>query len=403
MKRKLMISAALMACGMASQLNAQQTVYITGSTAFRSVVFQAITNSFDGGAVPTIATRDGSATSGNNGNYMVFNGTAGGVNTWITCHWTGSEDGIASVATPGSFPEFFLLTDGSVTGISSSKPGTGETNTVPIAPDFCFADSSQTVSLTPTPALTGMGTNSPAGICGVVPFVWAKNNNSGQTSGPWFNLTNINDSAVRKILSGKQKGALLTGVATDTTNNVYCVGRNNRSGTRVNALAISKFGVKTAVTQFTIGGNPSDGTLTLASAGFNNGYNSGGDVAKALGVSGSMAQADPITLGNTGWLAVGYLGIGDAKTLGTGFWLTYQGIPYNDGNVEEGHYNFWNYEYILGKPGISGYAQTLANNLANFLVPSFSGGATIGNQDTSVGLTFMNATKSSDTADPSHK
>lgn len=399
--QKSLSAAALLALGLVSPANAD-TIYITGSTAFRSVAFQALTNSFD--AIPTIATRDGSAASGNNANWMVFHGTVATADEWVACHWTGSEDGIASVATPGSFPENWLLTDGTVTGISSSKPSSTETNASAglFVPDFCFADSSQAASLTPTPALTGAGTNTPAGICGVVPFVWAKNTNSSQVTGPWVNLTNINDSGARKILNGKQKAALLTGIATDATNFVYCVGRNNRSGTRVDTLAVSKYGIKTVVVQYSIGGNPFVGGLTLASAGFNGGYNSGGDVAKALLVDGSMEQADPIS-GGTGWLAVGYLGIGDAKTLGTAFWLTYQGVPYNDGNVEEGHYNFWNYEYIYGKSGITGQGATLAANLANFLVPSFSGGSSPSAIDTSVGLTFMNATKASDTADPSHK
>src|SRR5882724_3836545 len=172
--QKSLSAAALLALGLVSQANAD-TVYITGSTAFRSAVFQAITNSFD--AVPTIATRGGSATSGNNGSYMVFHGTVSAADEWVTCHWTGSEDGIAAVAVPGSNPEFFLLTDGSVTGISSSNPTSTETNTVSIPPDFCFADSSQAASLTTTPLLTAMGTNTPGGICGVVPFVWAKNKN----------------------------------------------------------------------------------------------------------------------------------------------------------------------------------------------------------------------------------
>src|ERR1051326_2987405 len=150
--------SVLLALGLASSASAVNFVYITGSTAFRSAAFNGITNSFD--AVPQIATRDGSAASGNNANWMLFHGNIGGVETWVDCHWSGSEDGIAATAQPGSNPTYFLKTDGTVSyTISSGKPGTTETNTSPSTPDLAFADSSQIVSLTPTPLLVKMGTN----------------------------------------------------------------------------------------------------------------------------------------------------------------------------------------------------------------------------------------------------
>jgi hypothetical protein len=405
---KLAIAGAL-GLGLSTAANAQNFIYLTGSTAFRSVAFQAITNSFD--AVPTIATRDGSATSGNNANYMVFHGNVSGADTWVACHWTGSEDGVASVAAPGSNPEFFLLTDGSVTGISSAKPTSSETNTTPIAPDLCFADNSQQVSLTKTPSLTAMGTNqnrfgTPAGVVGVVPFTWAKNKNLTPCSG-WLNLTNLTATTARAaIKSGGVIAALLTGVPTDTTNYVYCVGRNNRSGTRTDTLIATKYGTTTIVKQFGIGGtSSSDGvTLALAAESFNSGYNGGGDVAKALQIDGSCTQADPINAGFTGWLAAGYLGIGDANTARNGgaVWLTYNGIPESNGAIEEGYYDYWNYEYIYGKVGIAGPQADFANNLANIYIQKFALGSNPVGQDTSINLGNMHCVKPSDTGDPVH-
>src|ERR1051326_5435666 len=126
---KLAIAAAL-ALGVVAEVRAVNFVYIVGSTAFRSQAFAGITNSFD--AIPQIATRDGSAASGNNANWMLFHGNIGGVETWVDCHWSGSEDGIAATAQPGSNPTYFLKTDGTVSyTISSGKPGTTETNTSP--------------------------------------------------------------------------------------------------------------------------------------------------------------------------------------------------------------------------------------------------------------------------------
>src|SRR6266481_6227617 len=121
------ILSILLGLGLASSASAVNFVYITGSTAFRSQAFNGITNSFD--TVPQIATRDGSAASGNNGNWMLFHGNVGGVETWVNCHWSGSEDGIAGVAVPGSNPTYYLKTDGTVSyTISSAKPASSETN-----------------------------------------------------------------------------------------------------------------------------------------------------------------------------------------------------------------------------------------------------------------------------------
>jgi hypothetical protein len=397
--------SALLALGLASSASAVNFVYITGSTAFRSQAFNGITNSFD--AVPQIATRDGAAASGNNANWMLFHGNVGGVETWVNCHWSGSEDGIAGTAQPGGNPTYFLKTDGTVPySISTGVPATTETNASPTAPDLTFADNSQVISLTKTPLLVKMGTNaSPNGKIGIVPFVWAKNKNSTPDAS-WTHLSNITDVGARAMLAGANLAALLTGVASDTNMFVYTVGRNNRSGTRVNSLADTRYGVTVPVDQFNIGGFPkSDGaTLLLAeNADPNDGYNSGGDVAKALSIDGSCGQLDPIN-GLNGWWAIGYLGIGDANTLlsNGGVWLSFNGVAFSNGAVEEGQYSFWNYEYLYGRVGISGFAQTYGNNLASTYVPKFEGGSNPANKDTSIALQYMHSTKPSDTGDPAH-
>jgi hypothetical protein len=408
MKTNTVLNSAII--GLATLLNASaavNTVYITGSTAFRSQTFLGIKATFDGGN-PQLAARGGSALDGNNANFMLFHGNVGGVETFVDCVWSGSEAGVASVAQPGSHPTYYLKTDGTVAyTITSSNPTSTETNSTPSTSDLAFTDSSQSVSLTPTPALVPQGAASPAGAVGVVPFTWAKNKNS-TPSAAWNRLVNITDAQARNALAGPNVAAAFTGNSADISQYVYCVGRNNGSGTRVNCLAACRYGITKPVDQFFIGGNPSDAAtlvLTEADAGGNGGYESGGSVAKALGIDGSCQQTDP-NFGNSGWIAIAYLGIGDAKNiggsgLGQPFWLTLNGVAESNGAIEEGQYNYWNYERLYGRVGISGFAATYGSSLAA-AVPTQLGGANPAANDGSIQLGFMHASKPSDIGDPFH-
>jgi hypothetical protein len=402
MKTNKLIMTGLLGCGLISQADAANQVYITGSTAFRSQAFLAIKATFDGGN-PQLAARGGSAASGNNANYMLFHGTIGTVETYVDCHWSGSEDGIATVAAPGSNPTWFLKTDGSVPyTVGSTNPASGETNASPTAPDLCFADSSQAVSLTKTPALVPQGTGTPAGSVGIVPFVWVKNKQTNP-SNSWTRLSNMTDSLARQALTGPNIAALFTGNASDTNQYVYVVGRNNRSGTRVDTLAACRYGITKPVDQWAIGGFPSSDGVTLAlTEVINDGYDTGGSVANALKIDGSCQQTDPV-FSTPGWFAIGYVGIGDANTLlsNGGVWLTYNGATYSNGAVEEGQYSFWNHEYLFGRVGISGNAATFGSALAA-AVPLQLGGANPALQDTSIREIYMHADKPSDTGDPFH-
>jgi hypothetical protein len=410
MKFNKLVTTALLGLGLVSQAGAANPnqVFVTGSTAFRSQAFLGIRALFDGGN-PQQAFRGGSSTTGNNAQYMLFHGSIGTVETYVTCFWSGSEAGIASVAQPNTHQVFYLKTDGTVSFTTNSSPPTsGETNSFATNSDITFADTSQSVSLTTTPGLVPLGTN--GGIIGIVPFVWAKNDNQSSQSNEWVHITNIDDAQARQMLAGPNPAALLTGNVSDTNMNVYCVGRNNGSGTRVNTLAASRYGIKVNVDQFNIGGFPhSNGTsLGLAeNADPNDGYDGGGDVEKALGSpaagnAGSCNQTDPFTSGH-GWIAVGYLGMGDATTLlgDGGVWLTYNGVPENNQTVEEGQYNFWGHEWVYGRVGISGFPSTFGGNLAN-AVGGLIGGSNPANSDTGIQLRFMHADKPSDTGDPFH-
>jgi hypothetical protein len=420
-KTLLLVCSALAALGAVSQVSAQTTnFYITGSTAFRSKTFNAIFGLSGWTGSPTFAGRGGSHANGDNCPYMLWHGTYHGIDTFINCVWSGSEAGVASVAAPGGNPVFFLKT--TVTGTNSSAPLSTETNTSPTAPDLCLADTSQAVSLNPTPHLVGMGTlggGSDPGRIGVVPFTWAKNVQSNP-SNFWSEISNITDAQARNLLSGPIVPALMTANPVDTNNFIYCVGRNSFSGTHVNTMLETKIGISFPPQQFSIGGFPKSSTAFVAgdpnaldSTSLTlNGYDSGGDVQKALSIDASCQQADP-NFGGTGWMAIGYLGMDDANgitnvnnhTGGPTYFLTLNGNLESDGAVEHGEYNYWGYEHLYGRVNIAGTgAAVLGADLAADPggIPSQLAGGTPSAHSGGIKLTNMHSSKNSDQADPIH-
>lgn len=427
MKKHLMASAVL-AAGILCQANAANVVYLTGSTAFRGVVYNSL-NTFGAGGVfdaaPAITTY-GKATAPSSGaTWMLFHGNIGGVDTYVDCLWSGSEAGIACVAsaTPSqtlndggplaNVPAYFLVPDATINpppGLSTA-PGSTQTNTVSTRADLAMADTSQVVSLTRTPALSPIG--SASGIVGIVPFTWVKNQQTFPTPSWYSNLVNLTHEQLQIQLAGPQVVGFFTGNNADTNNFVYTVGRNKGSGTRANALADSRYGIGVPVDQFSIGGFPTtdgatlllqDNSTFLTPAGSDDGYESGGDVSKAMSIKGSTAQTDP-NFGVTGWMAIAYLGIGDATANGnsTNNWLTLNGVSESNGTVENGTYSLWGHEHLYGQPGISvtSPAYNVGTNLAA-IIPTKLGGSSSTANDTGIATKYMHCDKGngSDTAIP---
>ena len=399
---------ALIAMGFISEASAANAIYFTGSTAFRANAFTVLSASTASGGVwdatPNIATR-GNATA-NKGNDMLFHGTISGTETFVSCHWSGSEAGLASVAgntidnggTPlAGAPAKFLKTDGSVayTEIAPAASGT-ELESSTRAGDLALADTSSTVSLSSTYPFA------PFGTVGIVPFTWVKNTNSSPTAA-WTDLKNITHDQARTVLGFPQKAVLFTGNPAETTY-VYAVGRNKGSGTRVNCLADCGYPISKGVVQFSIGGLPFSGGLDLEEVD-NDGYESGGDVAKALGVDGSLQQTDP-NFGGTGWMAVGYLGTSDAAALPVSpNWLTLNGVLESDGAVEEGQYSYWGNEHLYGQSDVISnsakqYQEDFANLFGTKLNASLGGTVTTAHSG-GIQTGLMNAEKLSDTSAPS--
>src|SRR5690242_19042635 len=135
MKVNAAFTAALVALGIVSHASADNVVYLTGSTAFRSTVYNALHTPgtvFDGAVTEA---EFGSSQSG--ANYMLFHGNINGTATYIDCAWSGSEAGIASAAnvtidndgTPlAGSPETWLKADGSIpmSGLQGSAPSSAQ-------------------------------------------------------------------------------------------------------------------------------------------------------------------------------------------------------------------------------------------------------------------------------------
>ncbi len=410
MKANQVLTAALVALGFVSVASADNVVYLTGSTAFRGTVYNALHTPgtvFDGAVTEA---EFGSSQSG--ANYMLFHGNINGTATYINCAWSGSEAGIASASNvtidndgsplAGS-PETWLKADGSIamSGLLGSAPTGSQLEASSHGADLSMADTSQAVSLTPRVANTSTDLKD-YGVVGVVTFTWAKNINSSP-SAEWNSMTNLTIPQINVLLSqGFQQAAFFTGIASQTQNNVYLVGRNKGSGTRANQLADSGYGTTRTVQQFSIGGGVStaaNGTLTLAYEA-DNGYESGGGVAGALAINGSCGQADPFFPSNPGWFAIGMLGINDAVSKSLPF-LTVEGVLESDGAIEEGQYAFWGHEHLFGKHNVSGFQDTVGGKLFTGVQTALgTSGSVPSAHSPGIALQYMHADKSSDVAFP---
>src|SRR5579862_3116174 len=240
---------ALAAAGVITSADAQTTLFVTGSTAFRANVYTALRTAIgSGGGVFDAAGVNGAAANptvlsgndSNGANQIVYDGWAQGTEYIINCTWNGSEAGIGSVAgsaginnvnvtanynggtNPGGVqklpgvPTFFLAAPGYTANETTSRQA-----------DLAFSDTSQAVSLTQTPALTPMGSSS--GIVGIVPFVWAKCKNSGPDAS-WSDLVNVTHPTLFYEWTLSKPAAFFTGKSADT-DLVRLVGRNKGSGT----------------------------------------------------------------------------------------------------------------------------------------------------------------------------
>jgi hypothetical protein len=373
MKAPKILAAGLLAFFMAGVSNAQTIVHITGSTAFRAGVHQAIQDILDPGQSLSIAYVNSGSSGLPGASAAIFKGSLyssnGGGPVIIKTYWSGSVGGVQSVSQQLALSSAWLTNATAGTQAGANVYGSAVYDP-PTVPDVCMSDVFQASTPFPTPKLTEQ-------IVGVVPFKWVRNNGSPST------LSNMAPQLAIALYggSGKLPLALFTGLNSDEGTNVYALGRNADSGTRMTAFAETGVGPFSTVQQYypldngtiiksgtgtTITGQelvPVDTVNGITYPVGNSGYNGGGDLAAALKATGSA------TATNVNGFYVAYLGLSDAYTAESGGAtdLAYNGVTYSTNAVQEGHYTFWGYEHLDYTTGYSNPGKAVANLIANKL------------------------------------
>lgn len=414
---KLFASCALLLASL-SLAEAQNYLYVTGSTAYRSPVELAIKAQFDTGVVYGF---DGGSYGGQHDS--IYSGTIGGTAWIVKTSWSGSEAGLQVVSGGLNIP---FLNDNQIASCTTAGNGalrnvTGDTTAQSDSElhtaDMAMSDTLQSASefqgvfhSVNYPTLTE-ATNSPVGI-NVFKFIA----NKGSI------LTGVTSQQMRKLYAaGKLPLSFFTGNNADETSTVYSTGRNPDSGTRV--TTVLETGIGTALTSV-INYQPFNGSSGLQASGVvtavnpypagtvngislsagNNGYSSGGNLAKSLnsdftnGGTGVTASGHTynVTPSNGHSLhMIGYASSNDAdgQIAGGVVELSYNGVKvgisadYNTNTLlTEGAYTFWSKEHVYPSLSASGTQVTLINSIA----------ASIPNQTGAVKISSMKVTRAAD-------
>jgi hypothetical protein len=381
------ILASSLAFVLINVASAQTTIHIAGSTADRASVYQAIQDILQPGYVYGYA---GSSLA--KANQAIFTGTttSGSISVIIKTSFSGSVGGISilaanlTVGPGGSYTGSGGWLVDSTPQSTSGTPDAPANYDSPITADLASGDNYQ-ASVPPvyrTPLLKDT-------IVGVIPFIFiATEGTPAQGS-----VTNITSKQVKSIFTDNGLPlSSLSGNKADTEE-VLAVGRDEDSGTRVQALACSGIGVQTTLTQYqplfndaTTPTNPppSPGTqitgaaewpaVTLNALNYpqgDSGYSTGSALAAAVNVTHS--GSDP-TYAN--WF-VSYFGLSDGASVTTGITLDFNGVPYTAANVEgpgasgfTAQYEYWGYEHIFYRKTQKGPIKTVAGLLITDLTNS---------------------------------
>lgn len=408
---KTLLVAALAALSIGSA--SAETIYITGSTAFRKAANAALQSALGASKIAACNSAT-SLTDLGAGIIYYTNCTVNGQTVDVAVSWTGSEAGIQSVASPSTnvktipFFDITKLTANGVVGTFGSALGsgvsfttmTGNSNTTSVQATLTFSDTFQGAS-----AFTGTGksdglvytalteaTTNGLGL-GVVPFTFVANKTC-----PY---TDITTSIFADLYTGNGYvlGSEFSGNPADTNIRVFGTGRNPDSGTRLSTFLIGKVGTTpTKVTQYDV--TASGGVITAlpksAASTINgisvpqwfNGQASGGTLCTFMTntVSGTVSVAlGAISRGSAGNYLIGYAGVSDAAgQYANGLqYLTFNGVQspgYNKSsglntldqgytNVISGKYPFWSYEHLYYNSTVaSAQATNLAVTVANSIL-----------------------------------
>ncbi len=350
--KKLLLIAAMGGLLAATTVQAQVSIYIAGSTAFRANAYRVIKAMYDGGNPLVNAQGKGSGAS-----LMTFQGTMtslyGAQTVNIYCDWTGSAQGVHTItANPGDTLSY----------LQNATPDGDTATFTHVGCDLAFSDAFQATTGFNTPTLTDEQV-------AVQPFCWVKSPSTDAR------ITNISIQNLRYALGGSCPLSYLIGStnAADYSTIVYFTGRSKDSGSRLIALTDSLY--TGSVNMYSnILGTPVKFTANQVVNGVNYGpgFTSGGTEAGVIAAS-------------PGFNYIGYLGYADARTVvaAGGAILTYDGgLPFKGGSttttngmdvpdfspVTTGQYSMWGPEHLFINPAGPNYANTypMFTNIVSF-------------------------------------
>lgn len=341
MKLVKTLTVAATVLGAAATGNAQTVIDITGSTAGRSAVHQAILT------VLSNETYVYNGSSFNGASKTLFKGNLGASPVIVRTSWSGSAAGVRDVAQNNSSVWFANTAINTVTlnGTAVSMAN-NSANTVQDVAEIAFSDVFQSSTIYQTPSLVD-------DTAGIIPFKFFASADKPAA------LTNITPLQARFLWgSGYIPLAMFTGLAADQATYIFATGRDPESGTRITAMAEIGYGVFGPVQQYqpTISGGAVT-AVTLWPTGTyaegNGGYSSGSSVKTAV-------EANAFANGNG---LISYLGSSDWTSVGKE--LTWNGNSYSAANVIEGRYTFWGYLHQMRHSSLSGTSLTFYNSLLN--------------------------------------
>lgn len=376
---KSILIAAMAALAIASA-SAQETIYITGSTAFRSAANGALLSLYGANLA---ATDKATTTDASAGNLLFTNCSVGGSTVHIVVAWSGSDAGMQTVAAGTNSKRLPFYDLAKIQALGGSYPKTSlaggsmstlatNANTSLAKGTIGFADTFQGASVfnagkAPDGATYNTLTFTPIGV---VPFNFVASKG--------FPYTDITTSIACDLMErGWSTMNLFSGNGSDTNQKIWFMGRNPDSGTRITTLMVAKYGAQTPVLQFTP--TVGSGTITalarsaagtingISIAAGNNGESSGGTLCNYTTNSFSPTVTVPLgfSRGASNY-AITYAGASDVKNVQSkgAVALTFNGVKgrlydpatatttLDEGytNIITGRYPFWCYEHITYDP-----------------------------------------------------
>ena len=308
MKTKHLLLSALTGSLLAVSAQAQLDVTITGSTAFRSAVYDRAQTLFDTGSYSSV-------TYGGNTTYI-------GTMSNLTSSAIGSQIVKLRFSFSGSGAGLAAVDAGSL--LATAETGSSSANK---RADLALSD------VYPNSANPPLSLNDfDDSIVSVIPFAIGVHTNLYLTG-----VTNITREQAYDLMT--DSGIIVSGPHTfygmpqsylggSGTNVLYLVGRNSDSGTRITLFRDIGFY-----------GNPTQWSTNGA--------------GQFVSVTGASSGATVANLIGTYTNVIGYVGLSDllSNTGNNGVALAYNGVPFSIANVQNGAYGIWSKEHFVDKVG----------------------------------------------------